>query len=77
MELNEITENIIGAAIEVHRTLGAGLLESVYEECLCYELASRGVGFHKNMLFRWNIKRLCLKQVISLTCLLKMQLLLS
>ena len=47
MELNDITENIIGAAIEVHRTLGAGLLESVYEECLCYELESRGVVFHK------------------------------
>ncbi|MCK4834044.1 MAG: GxxExxY protein [Gammaproteobacteria bacterium] len=47
MELNQITENIIGAAIEVHKTLGAGLLESVYEECLCYELASRDVGFHK------------------------------
>jgi GxxExxY protein len=47
VELNEITENIIGAAIEVHRALGAGLLESVYEECLCYELASRDVSFYK------------------------------
>ncbi len=33
-----LTEIIIGCAIEVHRTLGPGLLESVYEECLCYEL---------------------------------------
>ena len=47
MELNHITENIIGAAIEVHQTLGAGLLESIYEECLCYELASRGMEVHK------------------------------
>jgi len=47
VNLNGITENIIGAAIEVHRALGAGLLESVYEECLCYELASRGVSFYK------------------------------
>ena len=47
MELNEVTENIIGAAIEVHRTIGAGLLESVYEECLCYELALRGISFKK------------------------------
>src|SRR4051812_219512 len=38
MEINEITEKIIGAAIEVHRHLGPGLLESAYEECLCYEL---------------------------------------
>ena len=37
MELNEITEKIIGAAIEVHKTLGPGLLESAYEGCLCHE----------------------------------------
>ena len=47
MRLNEITENIIGAAIEVHRHLGAGLLESVYEECLCLELEYRGLRFNK------------------------------
>jgi GxxExxY protein len=38
MEINQITERIIGCAIEVHRNLGPGLLESVYEECLIYEL---------------------------------------
>ena len=36
---NQLTERIIGAAIEVHRALGPGLLESAYEECLCYELS--------------------------------------
>ena len=36
---NSITEKIIGAAIEVHKALGPGLLESAYEECLCYELS--------------------------------------
>ena len=36
--INKITERIIGSAIEVHRELGPGLLESAYEECLCYEL---------------------------------------
>ena len=41
MELNAITEAIIGAAIEVHRELGPGLLESTYEACLAYELAQR------------------------------------
>lgn len=41
-KLNEITEAIIGAAIEVHRTLGPGLLESAYVACLVYELMQRG-----------------------------------
>jgi GxxExxY protein len=42
-ELNRITEQIIGAAIAVHRALGPGLLESAYEACLAYELAERGL----------------------------------
>ena len=41
--LNRITESIIGAAIEVHRALGPGLLESAYEACLTFELAQRGL----------------------------------
>ncbi len=39
----EITEQIIGAAIEVHRALGPGLLESTYEACLAFELGKRGL----------------------------------
>lgn len=39
------TAPIIGAAIEVHRNLGPGLLESVYEKCLCHELSHRGIDF--------------------------------
>jgi GxxExxY protein len=42
-EINKITETIIGAAIEVHRHLGPGLLESAYRECLRYELLQRGL----------------------------------
>jgi hypothetical protein len=41
--LNKITETIIGAAIQVHRVLGPGLLESAYAACLAYELAKRGL----------------------------------
>lgn len=41
--LNSITESIIGGAIEAHRELGPGLLESVYEECLAFEIAQRGL----------------------------------
>ncbi len=47
MDLNALTEQIIGAAIEVHRALGPGLLESAYEECLSYELALRDVPFRR------------------------------
>jgi GxxExxY protein len=42
-ERDAVTEPIIGAAIEVHRHLGPGLLESAYEACLCYELRERGL----------------------------------
>lgn len=49
MEVNEITERIIGAAIEVHRHLGPGLLESAYEECLCYELNEAGLRFERQV----------------------------
>ena len=41
-ELNQVTDQIIGAAIAVHRELGPGLLESVYESCLAFELGERG-----------------------------------
>jgi len=41
--LNDITETVLGAAIEVHRALGPGLLESAYEACLAYELGRRGL----------------------------------
>ena len=43
IDLNQITDKIIGAAIEVHRALGPGLLESAYEACLVFELTQRGL----------------------------------
>jgi GxxExxY protein len=47
MDLNTVTERVIGAAIEVHKVLGPGLMESAYEECLCRELALRDIGFER------------------------------
>jgi GxxExxY protein len=47
MKVNQITEAISGAAIEVHRALGPGLLESVHEECLCRELTLRNIPFKR------------------------------
>ena len=43
MDINQITERIIGAAIDVHRALGPGLLESTYEACLAFEIRQRGL----------------------------------
>jgi GxxExxY protein len=46
---DELTEKIIGAAIEVHRLLGPGLLESIYEEALCVELRLREISFRRQV----------------------------
>ena len=47
--LEDLTQEIIGAAIEVHKQLGPGLLESAYEECLCHELNLRGISFKRQV----------------------------
>jgi GxxExxY protein len=48
-ENDPLTERLIGFAIEVHRQLGPGLLESAYEECLCYELKQSGLAFKRQV----------------------------
>ena len=58
---NEITEKIIGTAIEVHRTLGPGLLESAYQECLIYELKSLGLKVKKELILPIIYKDLILE----------------
>ena len=47
--INQITDGIIGAAINVHRELGPGLLETAYEQCLCHELSVRGLAFQRQV----------------------------
>ncbi len=47
MNINELSSEIIGAAIEVHKGLGPGLLESAYEKCLCHELSLRRISFDR------------------------------
>lgn len=49
MVYDKITENIIGAAIEVHKALGPGLLESAYQQCLYYELKTMGYSVQKEL----------------------------
>jgi GxxExxY protein len=49
METSQLIEQVIGAAIEVHKELGPGLLESTYEECLCYELSRLNLAFKRQL----------------------------
>ena len=44
-----LTRSIIGAAIEIHKSIGPGLLESIYEEALCYELELRGIKYERQV----------------------------
>ena len=46
---DELTERVIGAAIEVHRVLGSGLLESIYEEALCHEFSLQNISFQRQL----------------------------
>jgi GxxExxY protein len=47
---DSLSEAVISAAIEVHRILGPGLLESAYEQCLCYEFDQRGISYQRQVL---------------------------
>ena len=71
MHENEISEKIIGAAIEVHRILGPGLLESVYEEALCHELHLRGLRFIKQQSVPIPYKKIKLNSDLRLDLLVE------
>ena len=47
MDINKLSSKIIGAAIEVHKVLGPGLLESTYEECICHEMSFGGLSLER------------------------------
>jgi len=49
LRYKDLTRQIIGVTIEVHKAIGPGLLESVYEECLCHELGLRGLSFARQV----------------------------
>jgi len=59
--LNELTREIIGGAIEVHRAFGPGLLESAYHRALCHELFLRGLTFISNRMFSVEYKGMILE----------------
>src|SRR5215510_14364595 len=66
---DSLSDQIIGAAIEIHRCLGPGLLESAYEECLCHELSLRGIRFRRQIAVPVSYKN------ISLACCYRLDLL--
>ncbi len=55
-EVNALSHEVIGAAIEVHRILGPGFLEAIYEEALCIELNARGIPFSRQVVFGVDYK---------------------
>jgi len=60
MEFSELSNQVIGCAIEVHRALGPGLLESTYEQCLAHELKLNGIGFRLQHPLPVEYKGICL-----------------
>jgi len=57
-ELNELSHQIIGSCIDVHKQLGPGLLESIYQDLLCFDLGNKGISFEKekeiSLIFKGN-----------------------
>jgi GxxExxY protein len=66
LETNQLTEQIIGAAIEVHKELGPGLLESAYQKALAYELALRRLFFEEQKLCSVRYKDLLIEDAYRL-----------
>lgn len=58
MDENEISKIIIGAALDVHRAMGPGLLESVYQQCLAHEMKLQGMAFKQEVLLKAEYKGL-------------------
>lgn len=65
-EINQLTERIIGAAVEVHRDLGPGLLESAYQRALAHELRLRGVPFEEQKFCAVKYKDLLIEDAYRL-----------
>src|SRR5690606_19448898 len=59
--LDKLTYDVIGAAIEVHKAVGPGLLESVYHECMKHELAQRGINFLTELIVPVHFKGIMLE----------------
>lgn len=71
MNENEISKEVVGAALEIHKALGPGLLESVYEECMCRELSLRGLAFKRQVVVPLKYKDLKLESGLRLDLLVE------
>src|SRR5215831_1845194 len=71
MEFDELSGRVIGCAIEVHRNLGPGLLESVYRQCLAFELRSRGLSCETEKTVRVTYKELELESDLRIDLLVE------
>ena len=69
--LDTLSGQVIGAAIDIHRALGPGLLESVYEELLCLELRVRGLEFKRQVPIALNYKGLHIERAFRLDLLVE------
>ena len=70
-DTNAITEGVIGAAIEVHRRLGPGLLESAYQACLARELETRGIGHQKEVVIPLHYRGMQLEKAYVMDILVE------
>ena len=77
MHENDISGRVIGCAIEVHRQLGPGLLESVYEEALCYELTQSGLSYKRQQQVPISYKSLSLATPLRLDLIIEEKLILE
>lgn len=70
-DINQITKKIIGCAIEVHKTLGAGLLESVYRECMVIEMRTAGLRFESERHLKLTYKGVPINSTLRLDLLVE------
>ena len=74
-QADALTREVIGAAIEVHRVLGPGLLESVYEKCMQHELDLRGLAWERQQFVTIRYKKLVHEEALKFDLLVKQSLL--
>ena len=74
MNFDDLSNRVIGCAIEVHRQLGPGLLESAYEQCLSYELNRAGINFQTQVALPIEYKQIKLDCVYRIDILVENQL---